>query len=199
MTTYWIIGSDGRTYGPVDRATMERWIAESRVVATTQVGTSEHGPWNDATLVPGLAAAFGAEPAEAGVAAAGGAGPYADAAGAAPPTAPAPAPVMPADWPPSMVSVPQLVSGILNLIAAAGWLLTCFGVVLTVPLAILGVHELLAYSRARTAKPAAYLESAGRLAVFDVCTLLAGNIGSAICGVVVLTQLSAARERAQVR
>jgi hypothetical protein len=199
MATYWIIGSDGRTYGPVDAGTMERWIAESRVVATTQVGTSEQGPWSDATLVPELAAAFGAEPAQPTPAPGADAGAHEHAMPPAPPTAPVAAARMPADWPPSMVAVPQLVSGILNLLAAAGWLVTCFGVILTVPLAILGVHELLAYSRARTTKPTDYLDSAGRLAVFDICTLLAGNIGSAICGVVVLTQLSAARERAQAR
>ena len=63
MAAYWIVGSDGRTYGPVDLATMQRWITEARVVATTQVGTSEQGPWTDATLVPELAGAFGEEPA----------------------------------------------------------------------------------------------------------------------------------------
>lgn len=196
MNTYWIVGSDGRTYGPVDLATMQRWIGEARVVATTQVGNSEQGPWTDATLVPELAAAFGEEPEPAGPPAAG----HAHAAGVAPRVAPPITPQaapMPVDWPPTAIAVPQLVSGIFNLIAAATWLLTCFGVFLTVPLAILGVFELLAYSRARTTAPGAYLESANRMAIFDICALITGNVGSAICGIVILTQLPEARRRAQ--
>lgn len=192
MSTYWIVGSDGRTYGPVDLATMQRWIGEARVVATTQVATSDQGPWNDATLVPELAAAFGEEPEPAAAPAAG----HARAAATAPPIAPQ-APAAPADWPPTAIAVAQLVSGIFNLIAAATWLLTCFGVVLTVPLAILGVHELLAYSRARTTPPAAYLDSTGRMAILDLCTLITGNLGSVICGIVILTQVPEARRRAQ--
>jgi hypothetical protein len=192
MATYWIVGSDGRTYGPVDLATMQRWITEARVVATTQVGTSEQGPWTDATLVPELAGAFGEEPATPHVA-----GPvHAPAAGSAPPTIPQ-APAAPPDWPPAAVAVPQLVSGIFNLLLAATWLWTCFGIVLTVPLAFLGVRELLAYSRARTAPPATYLDSAGRMAIFDICTIITGNLGSAICGIVILTQVPEARRRVQ--
>jgi hypothetical protein len=96
------------------------------------------------------------------------------------------------------VGIPQLVSGIFNLIVGAGWLFTCFGVVLTVPLVILGVKELLAYSRARTAKPLDYLESTRTMAILDICTVLTGNLGSAVCGIVILTQLGEAERQLTV-
>ena len=187
MTTYWIIGSNGQTYGPSDLATVRRWVTEGRIVASTQVAASPEGPWQDATMVPELAPAFGAEPEEPAPAGAG-------VAPAAPPTSPAAAAV-PADWPPTAVSVPQLVSGIFNLAVAAGWLFTCFGIVLTVPLAILGVKELLAFSRSRTSSPAEYIESARLLAIFAICTIITGNVVSAVCGIVILTQVGAAQER----
>jgi len=186
MSTYWIIGSDGRTYGPADLATAQRWVAEGRIVASTQVARSPDGPWNDATLVPELAQAFGAEPPAEPAASPG--------TPTAPPTQPV-QPVIPAGWPPNAIGISQLVSGIFNLIAGAGWLFTCFGVVLTVPLVILGVKELLAYSRARTAKPLDYLESTRTMAILDICTVLTGNLGSAVCGIVILTQLGEAERQ----
>lgn len=189
MPTYWIIGSDGQTYGPSDLATVRRWVTEGRIVASTQVAETPDGPWRDATMVPELATAFGAEPEETPAAPA-----ASVAAPAAPPTAPG-AQVVPTDWPPTAVSVPQLVSGIFNLVVAAGWLFTCFGVILTIPLAILGIKELIAFSNARTSNPADYLESARTMAVLDICTVITGNFGSAICGIVMLTQVGAARER----
>ena len=185
MSTYWIIGSDGRTYGPADLATAQRWVAEGRIVASTQVARSPDGPWNDATLAPELAQAFGAEPAAESAPAA------TPAAPTAPPTQPV-QPVTPAGWPPNAIGISQFVSGIFNLIAGVGWLFTCFGVVLTVPLVILGVTELLASSRARTANPLRYLESARTMAILDICTVLAGNLGSVVCGIVILTQLGEA-------
>lgn len=188
MNTYWIIGSDGRTYGPTDLTTARRWVAEGRIVASTQVGRSPDGPWGDATLVPEFAQAFGEEPPEDPAQA------HTPAVPAAPPTQPVQPPV-PAGWPPDPIGVSQLVSGIFNLIVGAGWLFTCFGVVLTVPLVILGVKELLAYSRARTTKPIDYLESTRTMAILDICTVLTGNLGSAVCGIVILTQLGDAERR----
>lgn len=186
---YWIIAANGQTYGPADLATLRRWVAESRVVGTTPVGESETGPFRDAALVPELATAFGAPPVDAD------AGRPSWSQASAPPTSPQAPAGIPADWPPQAIGVSQLVSGIFNLIAAAGWLLTCFGVILSVPLAFLGVYELIAYSRARTTDPQRYLDSTQTKAVLDICTILTGNLGSAVCGIVMLTQLPAARDR----
>lgn len=182
---YWIIGRDGNTYGPTDLATLRRWVTEHRIVATTPVAESEAGPWRDASLVAELASAFG-DSASPSV-------PPTSPLPSAPPTT-LPQSLMPADWPPTGVSVPQLVSGIFNLIAAAGWLFTCFGVVLSVPLAILGIAELRAYAKASTMRPRDYVESTRTKAILDICTVLAGNVASAICGVVMLTQLPSSND-----
>lgn len=180
IMAYWIIGRDGSTYGPTDLATLRRWVTEHRVVATTPVAESDGGPWHDASLVAGLASAFGeglADPAP----------PTAPMPGA-PPTSPVPS-LLPAGWPPTAVTVPQLVSGIFNLIAAATWLVTCFGVILSVPLAILGIAELRAYAKASTTNPAEYAASTRTKAILSICAVLTGNFASAICGIVILTQL----------
>ena len=131
--TYWIIGGNGQTFGPVDLATIHRWVAERRVISTTPVCQSATGRWRDAALFPEFASAFGAEPMP-DVAPAG------DAPRTAPPTGPSPnASAVPANWPPDMIAIPQLISGIFNIIAAAGWAFTCFGIILSIPLTILGV------------------------------------------------------------
>jgi hypothetical protein len=182
--TYWIIGGNGQTFGPVDLATIHRWVVERRVISTTPVGQSATGPWRDAALFPEFASAFGAEPM-----------PDAPPVGDAPRTASSTASAVPANWPPDMIAIPQLVSGIFNIIAAAGWAFTCFGIILSIPLTILGVYELIAYSRARTTDPAQYLDSAKTYAVLDICTILTGNLASMVCGILMLTQIPAARER----
>jgi hypothetical protein len=187
--TYWIIASDGQAYGPADLSTLARWVSERRVLGTTPVARSKDGPWQDAALVPELASAFGAPPEDD-------ADPVAVAGTrATPPTGPIPAAPMPPDWPPQMISIPQLVSGILNLLAAVAWLATCFGVVIAVPLAILGIAELVAYSHARTTPPAEYVQKTRTKAILDICTALVGNVGSLICGIIMLTQMDEAKRR----
>ena len=195
---YWIIAGNGQAYGPADLALMHRWVAERRIVSTTQVATSEHGPWRDAALVTELARAFGNPDYESAAAAS---STHHDAAHtpSTPPTGPTTAPgasmPMSGEWPPAPIAISQLVSGIFHLITATGWLLTCFGVILSIPLTILGVYELIAYSRARTTPPQQYLESTKTKAILDICSVLTGNLGSMVCGIVILTQLPAARDR----
>ena len=195
---YWIIAGNGQAYGPADLALMHRWVAERRIVSTTQVATSEHGPWRDAALVTELARAFG-DPDYESAAPAASTSDHATHAPGTPPTAPttpqSTSMPMSGEWPPSPIAISQLVSGIFHLITATGWLLTCFGVILSVPLTILGIYELIAYSRARTTPPQQYLESSKTKAILDICSVLAGNLGSMVCGIVILTQLPAARDR----
>ena len=195
---YWIIAGNGQAYGPADLALMHRWVAERRIVSTTQVATSEHGPWRDAALVTELARAFG-NPDYESAASAASTSDHATHAPGTPPTAPttpqSTSIPMSGEWPPSPIAISQLVSGIFHLITATGWLLTCFGVILSVPLTILGIYELIAYSRARTTPPQQYLESTKTKAILDICSVLAGNLGSMVCGIVILTQLPAARDR----
>jgi hypothetical protein len=181
---YWIRATDGQTYGPASLTSMNRWITEGRVIASTPVSHSPDGPWREATMVPELAAAFGVEPI--------------DPTGA-PPTHPEPPAAPTGSWPPDMVAIPQLIAGIFNLLAAVSWIFTCFGVVLAIPLAILGIKELIAYSNARTTPPLQYLERSRTYAIFDIVSLLTLNLGSAVCGIIILTQLDAARQRALAR
>lgn len=194
---YWIKGSDGQTYGPADLARMEQWIAEHRVTTTTPVSRTNDGPWVDAGLTPTLLGAFGSF-------AAGRTPPYSPepyaAAPQTPPTQPAGVPhAVPANWPPDMIAIPQLVSGIFNLLFAAGYLLTCIGIILAVPLAILGIYELISYSRARNTPPEQYLESAQTKAICSIVVVVVGNFGSMICGILILTQVSTERNRITVR
>ncbi len=181
---YWIKATDGQTYGPASLTTMNRWITEGRVIASTPVSHSPDGPWREATMVPELAVGFGIEPI--------------DPTGA-PPTGPVPPAVPAGGWPPDMVAIPQLVSGIFNLLVAVSWLFTCFGVILSIPLVILGIKELVAYSNARTTPPLQYLDRSKTYAIFDIVAVLTLNVGSLVCGIIILTQLDAARQRALAR
>jgi hypothetical protein len=181
---YWIKATDGQTYGPASPTTMNKWIAEGRVIASTPVAYSPDGPWREATMVPELAAAFGLEPV--------------DATGV-PPTQPVPPSMAPGSWPPGMIAIPQLISGIFHLVCALSWVFTCFGIVLAVPLTILGIKELIAYSNARVTPPLQYLERTRTYAILDIVAALALNFGSVICGIIMLTQLDEARRRAGLR
>jgi uncharacterized membrane protein len=58
-SSYWVTGTDGREYGPVPIETIGRWIAEGRLIATSQVRV-EGGVPTEARLVPEIAALLGA-------------------------------------------------------------------------------------------------------------------------------------------
>jgi hypothetical protein len=55
--SYWVLGADGREYGPVTLPDLTRWIAERRLVAASRVRT-EGSEWTEAQLVPEIAALF---------------------------------------------------------------------------------------------------------------------------------------------
>lgn len=204
---YWIIASDGNCYGPADDATIRRWISEGRVIAQTPVGHSKDGPWTEARLVPSLAALFpptapsASAEASAGGASAGGAaaGGAAVGGGWTPPTnAVAPDPnLFRARWPmgspPAGITIPILVSGILNLLFTLGWLSTCFLAFIGIPLLLLAIFEFVTYSQASTMEPERLLGRAKVLGILGICTIVLGNIGSMVCGIVILTQLAEAR------
>lgn len=55
---WWMKIDDGREFGPVDRATLDRWYAERRIGPTTQLKRQHDGQWHPASRVfPELAAA----------------------------------------------------------------------------------------------------------------------------------------------
>lgn len=183
---YWIKANDGQTYGPASPTTMNKWIAEGRVIASTPVAYSPDGPWREATMVPELAAAFGLEPVDPG---------------GVPPTQPVPPAMAPGSWPPAAIAIPQLISGIFNVLTAVSVTVFTFGCATPIGIAllILGIKELIAYSNARVSPPLQYLERTRTYAIFDIVALLAGNFGSLVCGIIMLTQLDDARRRAGLR
>ena len=58
--TYRVRAGDGREFGPVDQATIERWVRESRVTPATLVWSSADAAWRPASARAELAPAFAA-------------------------------------------------------------------------------------------------------------------------------------------
>ena len=52
--TYKIIGVDGKEYGPVALAELQKWIGEGRITGTTQVSRSDQQSWSTAASFPEL-------------------------------------------------------------------------------------------------------------------------------------------------
>lgn len=200
---YWILSTDGKSYGPADEAVLRRWIAEGRVTPGTPVGAGADGPWAEARTVPEVSELFVTAAAPTDVP---GEGPGATVA---PPTSPAGmrTTAVPAGWPPSELALPLLISGIFHLLYGAslvggscfGGLFTfgwgcCFGIC-GAPAIVLGALEVSHYSQRATMEPQRWLDRAKIFAIIDVCCILWGNVVAIVCGIVVLTQLDGARMR----
>jgi len=56
---YFVIGGDGKEYGPVDSGTLKSWVTEQRVGPQSQVRDVNTGRIMPASQVPGLFAASG--------------------------------------------------------------------------------------------------------------------------------------------
>lgn len=215
---YWLIGADGKVYGPSDEATFVRWIAESRVTATTQVATSEGGPWQDASSIPELAKHFGIRADSAGAAMSGTSagsveGQSGGSAGGAPsrPTAPPREPSAsaerPADWPPNNLQIALLVSGILNILGGAGavvWTglfafgsmglgLCCCPIGLA-PL-IVGIMQCMDYAGAPRMQLRQYLDRSFVWGIINIAFILFGNVFTLVVGILQLVWVSEARNR----
>jgi len=59
---YSVVGSDGQVYGPVDMATLSRWIAEGRIVPTTELIDPIDGRRIQAQQAPALMGSFPTAP-----------------------------------------------------------------------------------------------------------------------------------------
>lgn len=62
---YSVVGSDGQVYGPVDTATLQQWIAEGRVVPTTNLVDPLDGRVIQAGQAPALMGTFPTMPTQA--------------------------------------------------------------------------------------------------------------------------------------
>ena len=107
---YKIIGTDGKTYGPVDAGLIKQWIAENRVERQTPVYVAGAADWTFLGLVPEFAGLFApATPAP---------GPS--------PISPPPSGTMAGSVPPtSSLAILGFISGILSLTCVC---CCCFGV-----------------------------------------------------------------------
>lgn len=93
------------------------------------------------------------------------------------------------------VTVPVLVSAVANLIGGYAWLTTCFGIVLTAPMLVLCVFELIYFA---TAAQMTRGQLMGRGRAIGICEIVVGvfNLVSLVCGVVVLVHLGRMRPAA---
>lgn len=85
------------------------------------------------------------------------------------------------------VRIPILISAIFNILAALGWFSTCFLAIVGIPLLVLGIFEILMF--AKLGDPAKAREAYARArtyGVLEICTILAFNVVSTVCGIIVL-------------
>lgn len=96
----------------------------------------------------------------------------------------------------SAVRIPILISGIFNILGAIGWASTCFLFFFGIPLLVLGIFEFIQFSK--LADPATRQKSIGStrlIGIFEICTILVGNVGSLVCGIIVLVNLEKLDDR----
>lgn len=96
---------------------------------------------------------------------------------------------------PAGVRIPLLVSGILNCLAALWWVSTCALSFLAIPLIVLAVYEFLAFSKLGGADYRRHADHAKTLQILEICTILLGNVGSMVCGIIGLVMGNQERER----
>ncbi len=111
----------------------------------------------------------------------------------APPNPPTQAGALgPAD--PTAVRVALLLSAIFNILSAIGWAFTCVGIVLSVPLVILAIFEFMLFAKLSSPPYAQHRGRAQVIGILEICTLIAGNLPSVICGILVLVFLDKLRD-----
>lgn len=213
---YWIIGADGKPYGPADLETLRRWISERRVTVATPVATAAEGPWEDAASWTELQEALGLEqPTPTAPPTTGGAVPGAGPGAGSPPPPPsgsatyggapgaAPSAALGA-WPPTNLQVTLLIAGVCNIVFSAASVVAIvvstfgLGCCCAFPSAILlviGVLQCVDYTRAARMTPDAYLDRTRLWGIINVCLFLFGNWPSAVCGLLQLVWLGDARQQ----
>jgi len=54
MANYFMLGGDGKEYGPIPADQLRQWAAEGRANAQTQIRPADGGPWSSLAAVPEL-------------------------------------------------------------------------------------------------------------------------------------------------
>lgn len=92
------------------------------------------------------------------------------------------------------VKVPILISGILNAVAAVIWLLTCLGIIFSVPLFILCVFEFSYYSNADKMPPPRAVHEGRTLGIWEIVVgVFTLNVISLICGILAMVNANQAQ------
>ncbi len=206
---YWMIGADGKSYGPTDLATMVRWINERRVTSTTQVSQEEAGPWRDAQHWDEFADALGLG-ATAQSSASSNPPPPPSTGSWAPPSSPQPSPTGFASnesWPPSNLQVVLLIGAISNLLWGVKWLVglgfagfgtlgvsCCCCPIAALPL-VVGVMQCMDYSAARRMTPTLYLDRTQLWGILNIASILFLNVPALVCGILQCAWLADARRK----
>jgi hypothetical protein len=94
----------------------------------------------------------------------------------------------------SGITTPLLVSAIGNIVFGAIWATTCFGIILTVAMAILSIFELRLYAKADTLPPLMLAEKASSISQYQIFVGLF-NLVSLVCGIVLSIHARKLRER----
>ena len=95
---------------------------------------------------------------------------------------------------PTPIRIALIISAIFNLLSAVGWALTCFGLVITVPLVILAVFEFMLIGKLGSPPYGPHRGRAQVIGILEICTILVGNLPSMVCGIVVLVFLEKLRD-----
>lgn len=89
------------------------------------------------------------------------------------------------------VRIPLLISGIFNILAALGWASTCFLAFVGIPSLVLGIFEFIQFSKLGDPANRSRLVGSTRIiGILEICSVLIGNLGSLICGIIVLVNLN---------
>lgn len=90
---------------------------------------------------------------------------------------------------PTIIRIPILISGILNCLVALAWVPWCVTIVLSIPLIILAVFEFIYFSKLGQVDFAAHKSKVKLISILEICTIIAGNVGSLVCGIIVLVNI----------
>jgi hypothetical protein len=92
------------------------------------------------------------------------------------------------------IATPLLVSAIGNIVVGLLWASTCFGIVFTIPMAVLCVMEFSLYAEVEKLPKSEVARRATGIAWFEIIVGLF-NLVSLVCGIVLLVNISKLRSR----
>lgn len=96
----------------------------------------------------------------------------------------------------SALRIPILISGIFNTLGALGWASTCVFFFFGIPLLVLGIFEFIQFSKlGDPANHRGSIASTRLIGIFEICSVLVGNLGSLVCGIILLANLGKLEDR----